>query len=108
MVSPDVLKQAVTEVARANGALCAILFGSYARGTATRHSDIDLIFVENTSEPFLARLDRYLGPLVDRLKTGVETLVYTPDEFQRLRERPFLKHALATGVVLYESGNIPP
>ena len=54
-------------------------------------SDVDLIFVEDTEDPFLKRIDRYFDTLVERLRTGVEVLVYTPSEFERIRERPFLK-----------------
>lgn len=35
----------------------AILFGSLARGEASRHSDIDMILVQNTSLRFLDRYD---------------------------------------------------
>ena len=106
MVELELIRQAVVEIARANGAVKAILFGSYARGTPTARSDVDLIFVEETSLPFLARLDRYLNPLVDRLRTSVEAFVYTPSEFQRMAEGPFVRKALDEGILLYESGKV--
>jgi len=104
VLSLEQIKKEVVEVARANGAHKAILFGSYARGTATRHSDVDLIFVEESTEPFLKRLDRYLFPLSDRLGGGVETLVYTPGELTSISHRAFIQRALREGIVLYESG----
>lgn len=91
-------------VAKANNALKAILFGSYARGTATRHSDVDLIFLEETSEPFPKRLERYLYPLLDHFRGGVEVVVYTPSELQAIAHRPFIQQALREGIVLYERG----
>lgn len=100
------IKEAVVETARENGATCALLFGSYARGTATERSDIDVIFVEETDLPFLRRLDRYLGPLVDRLHVPVEVLVYTPQEFERMKDRPFVRQALQEGIILYEHGEV--
>ncbi len=93
---------AVTLVAARNGASLALLFGSYARGTATHRSDVDVIFVENTDERFLDRLGRYMNPLMDELNTAVEVLVYTPEEFTLMKERSFVKRALKEGVVLYE------
>ena len=102
IVSFETIKEAVTEVAKANGAQLAILFGSYARGTATKHSDIDLIFVEETDLRFLDRLGRYFDPLVERLGGGVETFVYTPDEFERMKDHGFVGQALREGIVLYE------
>ncbi|MBI2844643.1 MAG: nucleotidyltransferase domain-containing protein [Armatimonadetes bacterium] len=99
----ETIKDVVAEVAKMNGARLAVLFGSYARGTATDRSDIDLIFVEETDLPYLRRIDRYFDPLVDRLKAPLEMLVYTPAEFEKMKDRPFVRRALAEGLVVYES-----
>ncbi|HUJ09941.1 MAG TPA: nucleotidyltransferase domain-containing protein [Verrucomicrobiae bacterium] len=104
MIALESIRAAVVDVARRNKSQRAILFGSYARGTATKHSDVDLIFIEETTDPFLKRLDRYLFPLSDRLGGSVETLVYTPAELESISHRPFIQRALREGIVLYESG----
>jgi predicted nucleotidyltransferase len=104
MLTLETIQRVVQSVAAANGAQMAVLFGSYARGTATDRSDVDLIFVEETEQPFLKRLDRYFGVLFDRLGTGVEVFVYTPHEFQKMKGRPFVRRALKEGMVLFESG----
>ncbi len=106
MLDLEHIRNEVSAIAKHNGALKAILFGSYARGTATEHSDVDLIVIEATDRPFLARADKYFDPLADRLAAAIETLVYTPEEFQRMAERGFIKQALREGIVLYESGEI--
>ena len=106
MIAQQTIRDVVTELAKQNGARKAILFGSYARGTATARSDVDLIFVESTGLPFLSRLDRYFDPLVDRLRTGIEVFVYTPEEFERLAEMGFVAEAVREGIVLYESREI--
>ncbi len=67
-----------------NKAIFALLFGSYARGTATEHSDLDIIFVEETNKPFLSRLDPYFSPLSDLMNGGVDVFVYMPDEFKKI------------------------
>lgn len=95
------IRAAVSEVARRNGATFALLFGSYARGTATHRSDVDLIFVEETDARFIERLGKYMDPLFDELQTPVEVLVYTPEEFAFMKDRAFVKRALKEGVVLY-------
>ena len=102
ILDADTIRKAVCEVAQTNGASLAVLFGSYARGTATRRSDVDVIFVEDTDARFLDRLSKYMDPLVDRLRASVEVLVYTPDEFERMRKRAFVRRALEEGIVLYE------
>ena len=104
MLTIQQIKDAAVEVAVRNGASFAILFGSYARGTADDRSDVDLIFVEDTDLPFLRRLDRYFDPLVDKLRTAVEVLIYTPEEFEDMKDRAFVRRALAEGVIVYESG----
>jgi len=106
MLDKHTIRRVVAEVARRNGAHKAILFGSYARGTATAHSDVDLLFVEPTKLPFLSRIDRYFDPLIDQLKTGVELFVYTPAEFDRMAQSGFVAQAVREGIVLYESGEV--
>jgi len=106
MVPLERIKDVIAALAQENGAELAVLFGSFARGTATDRSDVDVIFVEKTDKPFLKRLDRYFDPLVDRLGTAVETLVYTPEEFERMKDRGFIRKALKEGIVLYESGEV--
>jgi predicted nucleotidyltransferase len=79
----------------------AILFGSLARGDAGGGSDLDLILVADSGQPFLERgaaAYRALAPAI-----AMDILVYTPDEFEAMRDRPFLRRALAEGRVLYEA-----
>lgn len=66
------------------GVLEAWLFGSAAAGTATAWSDLDVLVVRETAEPFVER-PRALSDLLD-LGLPVDLLVYTPAEFRRLRE----------------------
>jgi predicted nucleotidyltransferase len=61
----------------------AIVFGSYAKGTADAASDVDLVLIEPTSTPFIERGLAHL-PLFD-LGVGIDLLVYTPEEYARLR-----------------------
>ena len=83
------------------GVLRAILFGSLARGDVGGHSDVDLILIADSGEPFLergARFYRALAPAV-----GMDILAYTPEEFEAMRDRRFLRRALVEGRVLYEA-----
>jgi len=45
------IKKTVRGLAIKNRADLAIIFGSFARGTNTRHSDLDVFFVEETKKP---------------------------------------------------------
>ena len=98
----DRVFRAVRDTAAQHGALKAIVFGSFARGSATRHSDVDAVFVEQTSLRFLERLDRYMNGIYDRVGIPAEVFVYTPEEFAAMAEHPFMKRVLQEGVVAYE------
>ncbi|HNX39058.1 MAG TPA: nucleotidyltransferase domain-containing protein [Methanothrix sp.] len=76
-----------------------LLFGSLARGDARDHSDIDLIVVKETNLRFLDRLDEFY----DDAREAMDILVYTPQEFEEMKERPFVRRALKEGRMLYEA-----
>jgi len=80
-----------------------ILFGSRARGDYHEESDIDLLLVKDTGEPFLKRPDRVMAILQD--KPNIQVLVYTPLEIEKMLQRgnDFIETILSEGVVLYGS-----
>ena len=78
-----------------------ILFGSRARGDADEHSDYDLIVIKRTRRPFLERL-RDMVPYLVEFGRPAEILVYTPDEFERMRETGLGWLVRREGVTLYE------
>ncbi|NPV06392.1 MAG: nucleotidyltransferase domain-containing protein [Anaerolineae bacterium] len=77
-----------------------ILFGSYARGRRDLLTDLDLLVVMDSALDFVGRTAELAG----RLRAGVplDLLEYTPEEWERLRERPFMREIVKTGKVLYE------
>lgn len=82
----------------------AILIGSMARGEVHSYSDIDLIVIKKTDAPFFKRFDEFYAKLP--VAVGMDILVYTPEEFQEMKERRgFIRHALKTGKVIYERGS---
>ncbi|HEV8674346.1 MAG TPA: nucleotidyltransferase domain-containing protein [Methylomirabilota bacterium] len=84
------------------GVTKAILFGSLVSGSVGSTSDIDLILVAPSSEPFTRRLEWFYGAL--NPSVGLDLFVYTPDEFRVMAEaNPFLRAALARGRVVYEA-----
>jgi predicted nucleotidyltransferase len=84
-----------------------ILFGSFARDTQTRDSDVDLIVVVDTEKPFFDRYDDILLLLHEKLRPhAVSPLIYTPDELERMRKRPFgiVPTACEEGIVIDVNG----
>ncbi len=78
-----------------------MVFGSRARGTASRKSDLDLLVVYDTQEPPLERIGKLLSLLAD-CPWPLEILAYTPEELQNIQNRPFIRRIQEEGKVVYE------
>ena len=97
------IRETFAPVLRKGGASKAIVFGSHARGEADRYSDLDLIIVAESDRPFLQR-DRDFPGLYDVWRGGIDMLIYTADEIERMvaGHNPFIEQALEEGVIIYE------
>ena len=80
-----------------------VLFGSYADGTATPESDIDLLVILESDLRRDHRQEAISQALRPR-RVPIDILAYTPAEVQRCMQVPssFVRHILATGKVLYD------
>ena len=79
-----------------------ILFGSLAAGKPRLWSDIDIVIVRETDKNFIDRgleIQKGFDTMV-----GIDLLVYTPEEFERLcEERAFFQQEIIEkGKVLHE------
>jgi predicted nucleotidyltransferase len=92
-----------------HGIIRAYVFGSLARGEATRRSDVDLIALQESDRPFL---DRYAGILreVQMAVHGhdVDLVIYTPDEFDGLPDTAYLRRVRRESKLIYERHPQPP
>lgn len=83
-----------------------ILFGSHAKGTADKGSDIDLLIIQDTDLPNHKRgLDIRLSLI--GTKMPIDILVYTRNEFENAKNDKFsfLSSALKNSKILYERTN---
>lgn len=78
----------------------AILFGSSARDEIGICSDIDLVIIMRTNLKFLSRLDKFYRKLNPNV--AMDIFVYTPEEFEEIKETFFGKLVLKEGKILYE------
>jgi predicted nucleotidyltransferase len=86
-----------------------LVFGSFARGEASRRSDVDLLLVQETSKRFLERYNGLLREITQAVSgRDVDLLIYTPQELAQLVQRPFIAAALREGITLYESQQESP
>ena len=80
-----------------------ILFGSVARGEADADSDLDVLVIKDTDDPFVHRLEA----MAELCPLGVyaDILVYTPHESRQMVDdgNPFILQALREGRTVYEA-----
>jgi len=88
-----------------------VLFGSYARGTATEDSDLDVMVVLDSNErsknfdEFIERGKPVSAAVRELRKTmPMDLIVYTLAEFEYLRHEKdfFVEEIMENGKVLYE------
>ncbi len=80
-----------------------ILFGSYAGGTPTNDSDIDLLIIKDTDLPRHKRSIEIQRMLIGSMMP-MDILVYTNNEFEKEKNEKysFLNSAIKTSRILYE------
>ena len=74
MLTVDEIKRAVTKVGKQYGIRSAYLFGSYAKGTATEKSDVDLIVDDGGKIKGYIAFNGFRFDLADELGTDVDIL----------------------------------
>ncbi len=89
-----------------------VLYGSVARGTTTKDSDIDIFIL--TKENVYNKKNSKLHSKISDIRTDIDlengtltSIVYVPTKtfFKRYTFDPFIKNVIKDGVVLYDKGN---
>lgn len=79
-----------------------ILFGSHAKGTPKKHSDIDLAII---SDSFLGKSNiknmQLLSLMAARYNTEIEALPFTFQEYKNPDPRTFLASIVKSGKTIY-------
>jgi predicted nucleotidyltransferase len=91
------ITQKLTPVFEQNGVTKAILFGSYAKGTATERSDVDLVVATDPGESAL-KIYTVLAESLDALEKKIDLV---PHE-DIIPDGPIDVEVSQTGVVIYE------
>jgi predicted nucleotidyltransferase len=76
-----------------------MIFGSYAKGKATKSSDIDIIFISNEKD-----FEEKISSILSLLPIKTHTLVFTEEEFIRMKDskKPnVIKEAIEKNIILY-------
>lgn len=80
-----------------------IIFGSYAKGTATARSDLDLLVIKDTHLPMRQR-NAEVQSFLANLLIKVDVHIYTPEEVEEfgMELYSFIHSVMKTGRVVYE------
>lgn len=103
VASFEVIREIAGKIAEFSQPEKIVFFGSYARGDANEHSDIDILVIMESDEPPHKRSVPIYDLLSDYM-LAVEVIVRTPEEAARYKDVPssFIQTILREGVTLYE------
>jgi len=103
MLTHNEIQTLIDRIARQLNPQRIIVFGSYAKGTATPGSDLNLAIELNTVLPQRQR-SRLLAALIAGYSVPIDAHIYTPAEIaaHSTVEFSFLHSVVTTGQVVYE------
>ncbi len=103
MLTEDEIKRLVRRIVNRVEPYKVIVFGSYAKGNATKRSDLDLFVIKDTFLP-MARRNEDIRSLLANLPIAVDVHVYTPEEVEEYgsEKYTFVHSVLKTGKVIYQ------
>jgi predicted nucleotidyltransferase len=107
-VTKDLLKQITRRIVREIQPERIILFGSYAYGKPTIHSDIDLLIItKKMADQSVFARSRAVSKLFPQRNFGMDILVRTPQEIKRRLALgdDFIGDIVNQGRILYERRN---
>ena len=80
-----------------------IIYGSYAKDTATSKSDLDILVIKETELPMANRAND-LKPILSNSLVPVDVHIYTPEEVAAYGQEPFsfINCILKSGKIVFE------
>jgi predicted nucleotidyltransferase len=86
-----------------------IIFGSYAKDTATIKSDLDIFVITETELPMALRADD-LKPMLSQSLIPVDVHIYTPEEVEEYSKEQFsfVQSILKSGKTVFRDGRYLP
>lgn len=98
----EIIDEIVKRVVEKVNPLKVILFGSYAYGSPSKDSDIDLLVIKDSSIPRHHR-SKEIRSILRGMKVAVDIIVYTPEEIRKWEgiDTAFITGVLKKGKVLY-------
>ena len=76
-----------------------VLFGSYAKGTASKDSDIDILILAKNKAPIF----REIKDLYAKYGREINVIILTPKELEQQKQKEFVKEIIKNHYILYGS-----
>ena len=76
-----------------------VLFGSYAKGTASKDSDIDILILAKNKAPIF----RKIKDLYAKYGREINVIILTPKELEQQKQKEFVKEIIKNHYILYGS-----
>jgi len=106
MITENKISEIVKKIALGYNPEKIILFGSYASGTATEDSDIDIFVIKDSELPRPERTIQ-LRRMLFGSQVPMDLIVYTPNEVESEKDEKysFVYEVLNSGKTVYERQN---
>lgn len=88
-------------VESAENVIAIVLFGSYAKGEATKESDIDILIVAERK----FNVDKPAKEIYAKYGKEINAVVMSPEEFKKQRDKAIIKEIISNHYVLHGAGN---
>ncbi len=93
LILEDFVKSAESTV----NPISIILFGSHAKGTVTKESDIDILLISKVK----TGIDKMTKEIYAKYGKEVNVIAMTPDDFKKQKDRALIKEVIKYHYVLY-------
>ncbi len=106
MITETKISEIVKKIASGYNPEKIILFGSYANGTASEDSDIDIFVIKESELPRPQR-SMQLRRMLLGSQIPMDIIVYTPEEVKKDKDEKysFVYEVLNSGKTVYEQNN---
>lgn len=85
----------------AKSIISIVLFGSYAKGTATKESDIDILVIHERK----FNADKTTKEIYAKYGKEINAIIMTVDQFKKQKSRPIVKDIIHNHYILYGAEN---
>ena len=105
IATPQTISNVVQVIAREFQPAQIVLFGSYAKGSATKDSDIDMLIVKESTLPPYRREQDIRRKLIGNGFPALDLIVMTPAEVEARTAAGdfFMKNIISHGKILYHA-----